>query len=249
MNHQRLSLVRFALLAVATLGLGVSACVAQEPIAIDITADPHYQMLLSNSQVRVFELVLRPSERAFVKHQYNFLVITLQDCEMVMWNQGESQIFNFRFNEGDTRFFYGGPARGMRNDRGDEYRNITIEFLDPKVTTFGYQANTGKWDYGSSAVNPPVDPKKKFSSSLDLGQATVRYVKLLQRDTLAPPDKSLSELLIPVTDLDFLAGSDIHTRKGPGEAWWIGAERKNDLMNISPDPARFVMVELKPAQN
>src|SRR5690242_6574101 len=117
--------------------LSVVPSPAQEPAPDDITAEPHYHLLLSNKQVRVFEVALRPSEHAFVQHHYNFLVVTLQDCEMVMWNQGESQIFNFRFNQGDTRFFYAGAARGVRNDQSSEYRNITIEFLDPKVTTFG----------------------------------------------------------------------------------------------------------------
>ncbi len=236
-------------LAAAWLALSVPQGHAQEPIPDEMTAEPHYHLLLSNNQARVFEILLRPTEHVFVQHHYNFIVVTLQDCEMVMWNQGESQIFNFRFNQGDTRFFYGGPARGMRNDRTSEYRNITIEFLNPKVTTFGYQANTGKWDYGSSAVNPPVDPNKKFRGSLDLGEATASYVQLLQRDILPPPDTAISELLIPVTDLDVTAGSDIHIRKAPGEAWWIGEGRKNDLMNTSPDAARFVLVEFKPVQN
>jgi len=218
---------------------------AQTPVPDEITAEPHYHFLLSNDQVRVFEVVLRATEHAFVRHQYNFLVVTLRDSEMVMWNEGESEIVNFRFNHGDIRFFYGGPARGMRNDRTTEYHNITVEFLNPKVTTFGYQATTGKWDYGSNGVNPPVDPNKKFRNSLDLNQAKVSDVQLLQRDILEPPDKGISELVIPMTDLDMTAGSDLHARKAPGSVWWIGDGRKNELMNTVPDPARFVVVELK----
>jgi hypothetical protein len=56
-------------------------------------------------------------------------------------------------------------------------------------------------------------------------------------------------LLIPVTDLDVTAGSDLHVRKGAGDAWWIGVGRKAELMNTSPDPARFALIELKPSQN
>lgn len=233
--------------------LGVVFCTsllsAQEAVPDTITAEPHHHLLLQNDQVRVFEVMLHPSEHVFVKHQYNFLVITLYDSEMVMWNEGESQIVNFRFNQGDVHFFYGGTARGMRNDHTGEYRNITIEFLNPKVTTFGYQANTGKWEYGGSAIGPPVDPNKKFQSTLKLGTANASDVQLLQRDVLEPPDKGTFELLIPVTDLDMTAGSDLHIRRAPGDAWWIGDGRKNDLMNTTPDPARFVLVELNPSQN
>jgi hypothetical protein len=233
--------------------LGVIFCAAlasaQTAVPDEITREPHHRLLLQNEQVRVFEVTLRPAERLFVKHQYNFLVVTLQDCEMVMWNEGESEIASFRFNQGDVRFFYSGSARGMRNDHTGMYRNITVELLNPKVTTFGYQANTGKWEYGGSAIGPPVDPNKKFHSTLKLGVVDASDVQLLQRDILEPPDKGTLELLIPVTDLDVTRGSDLHVRKRPGDAWWIGDGRKADLMNTSPDPARFALVELRPAGN
>lgn len=222
---------------------------AQTSAPDEITREPHHRLLLQNDQVRVFEVTLRPTEHVFVRHQYNFLVVTLQDCEMVMWNEGESEIASFRFNQGDVRFFYGGSARGMRNDHSGEYRNITIEFLNPKVTTFGYQANTGKWEYGGSAIGPPVYPNKKFHSTLRLGVVDASDVQLLQRDVLELPDKGTFELLIPVTDLDVTAGSDLHVRKAAGDAWWIGDGRKADLMNTSTDPARFALIELKPLQN
>ncbi len=222
---------------------------AQVPVPEDIASEQHHHLLLSNDQVRVFEVVLHAGEHAFVRHQHNFLVVTLQDCEMVMWNEGESEILNFRFNAGDARFLYSGVARGLRNDQTSDYRNITVEFLNDKVTTFGFQSDTGGWHYGSSAIGPPTDPNKKFHNTLKLGEAEASDVQLLPRDILEPPDKGMLELLIPVTDLDVRAGNDLHTRKSPGSVWWIGGGRKTDLMNSSSDPARFVVVELKAAQN
>jgi hypothetical protein len=218
-------------------------------VAADIASEPHYQMLLQNSQVRVFELRLRPTEKAYVRHEHNFLTVTLQDCEMVIWAQGQSDIQNFRFNQGDVHFAYAGPARGIRNDRSSVYRNITVEFMNPKVTTFGYQAREGTWDYGSSGLNPPVDPHKKFKSDLDIGEAIASDVQLLQGDTLEPPGMGYAELLIATADIDLKAGSDIHIRKSSGDIVWLGADRKRDLFNSVPDPARFVMVALKPAKN
>jgi len=222
---------------------------AQAETPDEITSDPHYHLLLQNDQVRVFEVALRPTEHAFVRHPYNFLVVTLQDCDMVMWNEGESEILNFHFNQGDARFFYSGPARGLRNDRTTDYHNITVEFLNPKVTTFGYQPTAGKWDYGSNALNPPVDPSKKFKSTLQLGEAAVSDVQLLQGDALLPPDKGSSELVIPVTDLDVKVEGDRHVRKSPGSIWWAGNERKTDLTNGVPEPTKFVVVELKASHN
>jgi hypothetical protein len=241
-----MKLYKVAILFIGLLGW-IGPSYAED--AADIASEPHYQMLLQNGRVRVFELTLRPTEKAYVRHDHNFLTVTLQDCEMVMWAQGQSDIQNFRFNQGDVHFAYAGPARGIRNDRSSVYRNITVEFMNPKVTTFGYQAREGTWDFGNSGLNPPVDPHKKFKSDLDLSEAIASDLQLLQGDTLEPPEKGYEELLIATADIDLKAGSDIHIRKSSGDIVWLGANRKTDLFNSVPDPARFVMVALKPAKN
>ena len=234
------------LLLLSLLGW-VRPALAQDPA--DMASEPHYHVLLQNSQVRVFELTLRPTEKVFVRHDHNFLTVTLQDCEVVMWAQGQSEIQNFRFNQGNVRFAYAGPARGIRNDRSSVYRNITVEFMNPKVSTYGYQPSVGGWEYGSSGINPPVDPHKKFKGDLDLSEAIASDVQLLQGDTLEPSEKGYSELLIASTDIDLKAGSDIHIRKSSGEVVWFGTDRKRDLFNSVPDPARFVIVSLRSAKN
>ena len=65
-----------------------------------------------------------------------------------------SRTFNFHFSQGDVRFYSGGRAIGMRNDRTTDYRNITVEFLDPKVTNYGYQAYSGTWQFRAAFDRP-----------------------------------------------------------------------------------------------
>jgi hypothetical protein len=215
--------------------------------APDMASAPHYRLLLSNDQVRVFAVTLQAMERTMARHDHNFLVITLQDCEVVMWPEGASDITNFRFNQGDVRFSLGGRALGIRNDRAGEYRNITVEFLNPKVTSFGYQANTGTWDFGASGINPPVDPHARFRNTLHLGAASVSDIQLLARDTLGAPELSGPELLIAVTDIDLKAGESERIRKSSGDVVWIPAGRKSTPMNVSTDPVRMDLVEFKKA--
>jgi hypothetical protein len=214
---------------------------AQTPT--DMSSDAHHQLLLDNSQVRVFAVTLRSNEQSFVGHEHNFLMVTLQDCEVVMWPEGRSDIQSFRLGEGDVRFLFAGRARGLRNERNPTYRNITVEFLDPKVTTYSYQRDSGAWDYGDSVLRPPVDPHAKFANSLGLGTATATDVQLLPGDSLPLPEKLTAELLIPVSDVDFKTEGDTHMRKSPGDAVWIPAGRKFKLLNAAGDPAHFVVVE------
>jgi hypothetical protein len=215
--------------------------------APDMASAPHYRQLLANDQVRVFAVTLRPLERTLARHDHNFLVVTLQDCEVVIWPEGASDITNFRFNQGDVRFSIGGQGVGIRNDHASEYRNITVEFLNPKVTSYGYQASAGSWQFGSSGINPPVDPHARFKNTLHLGAASVSDIQLLPRDSLAIPDLSGPELLIAVTDIDLKAGESERIRKSLGDVVWISAGRKSPPMNVTTDPVRLVAVEFKKA--
>jgi len=215
--------------------------------APDMASAPHYRQLMANDQVRVFALTLRPLERTMARHDHNFLVVALRDCEAVMWPEGESDIVNFHFSQGDVRFSLGGRALGIRNDRTTDYRNVTVEFLDPKVTNYGYQANTGTWGYGASSISPPVDPHGKFMNSISLGVAEVSDLQLLSRDPLPPPEKPGAELLIPVTDIDLKAGEYERVRKSSGDVVWIPAGRKVTFLNATADLARFIVVEFQTA--
>ena len=73
---------------------------------------PHYRQLLANDQVRVFALTLRPLERTMARHDHNFLVVALLDSDVVIWPEGESDIVDFHFNQGDVRFYSGGRRAG-----------------------------------------------------------------------------------------------------------------------------------------
>jgi len=210
----------------------------------EMSADPHYQQLLKNDRVRVFGISLRQSEQSLVRHDHNFLVVTLTDSDVVMWPEGRSDIQSYRFGEADVRFFFGGRAIGLRNNQTSEYRNITVEFLDPSVTTFGYQPGSGEWNYGDSVLRSPVDPHAKFSNSMQLGAATVSDVQLLPGDSLGTPETPGAELLIPITDLNLKSTSDIHTRKSPGQVLWLKPGRKDELRNADMEPARFVLIEI-----
>lgn len=223
--------------------------VAWAQTAPDMASAPHYRQLLANDQVRVFALTLKPLERTIARHDHNFLVVALLECDAVIWPEGQSDIVDFHFNQGDVRFNLGGHAIGIRNDRTSDYRNVTVEFLDAKVTSYGYQANSGTWDYGAVSIAPAVDPHAKFMNSMLLGAATVSDIQLLSRDPLPPPEKPGPELLIPVTDTDLKAGEYERMRKPSGDVAWIPAGRKATFLNATADPVRFIVVGFKTAKD
>ena len=215
--------------------------------APDMASAQHYRLLLSNDQVRVFAVTLRPLERTMARHDHNFLVITLQDCEVVIWPEGASDITNFSFNQGDVRFSFGGRAIGIRNERTSEYRNITVEVLNPKVTSYGYQPSICTGQFGASGINLPLYPHAKFKNTISLGAASASHIQLLPRDVLPAPELSGPELLVPVTDIDLKTTEYERIRKSSGEVVWIPPGRKSTPMNVSTEPVRMVLVDFKAA--
>lgn len=212
---------------------------------VELSEEPHYHLLLENDKVRVFAVNVGPHvETALVRHLNNYLVIHLQESEIAAWNEGESGVVTQRFPQNDIRFYFGGKPRAMRNDTSTEYHSLMIEFLNPKVTTYGYQAGSGRWTYGSDAIPPPVDPSAKFATVMPLAEAIVKDIQLLPDDAYPVPEKAADELIVALTDLDFRVGEK-RIRKSKEDLLWVEAGRQGALINNGSDPSRFVLIELR----
>ncbi len=218
---------------------------AQQQVLVEITAEPHHNLMLENDSVRAFAVTIRPHEATeLTRHEHNFLVVTFQDSEIASWAEGEAGVLTYRFHANDIHFYFGGRARAMRNDTSSEYRNVTVEFLNPKVTTYGYQSNMRRWQYGGNTLLPPVDPNAKFANRMPLGEAVVKDVQLLPGDEFPAPEKGIAQLLLALSDRQLLVGKEkVHS--SVGEVSWIPAERATKLINSGTEPARFVIVELQ----
>lgn len=209
----------------------------------DMDSAPHFEQVLKNDSVRVFLLTLNHGEQVIANHPHNFLMITMQDCEVVMWPEGKSDVTSFRLNEGATEFVFGGSGGGIRNEQTQTFRAIFVEFMDPNVTTFGYQSDQGKWTYGYSSLRAPADPHAKFMNSMDLHAATVKDVQLLPGDSLDPQEEPKPELLIPISDVDLSGAKHLKVSNSSGQATWIPLGRKSAMENEAADPARIILID------
>lgn len=218
--------------------------VQRDSPAVAIDQDPHFRLLLANDYMRVYSLTLPVNSQSFVLYAHNTITIAPEEGEVIMWKEGESPIQHFRVNRGQIQFFLGQSPRGYRNDaRSGEYHNVTVEFLGNGVTTYGYRYYTGKWDYGPSILNPPVDAEGHFVNSLDLNRAVASDVQLLPKEFL--PASERRQLLVAISDLN-LEMAKRNIRLAPGEVLWL-ERREAELVNAGNGAARFALVELKTA--
>ena len=223
----------------------LGAVAAQDESTVDITDESHYQLLLGNEKIRIFEVNLPAHQSTpLVRHDHNFLVVTLGDSEVASWAEGRAGVITYLYKDKDIRFFFGGPARALRNDTPNPYRNLTIEFLNPKVTSLGFDIAQKRWEYGSSEMRPPADPQKAFSDTMDLGEAKVKHVQLFPDDEYPEPEKAVDELLLPLTDIEFKKNGE-RLRKDAYTPVWIPSGRKGKFMNDATVPARMVVIELQ----
>lgn len=132
---------------------------------------------------------------------------------------------------GEIRFFLGNSAQGLRNDTSTEYRSITVEFLDPRVTNYGYRHESGNWDYGPSIAPSPVDAEGHFVNSLDLEKAVANDVQLLPGESL--PATKRASLLIAITPVQLANGVGKTISLQPGEVQWREAG-ETVLTNTGP---------------
>ena len=220
-----------------TMLLSCAMALAQQ--AVDVEAEPHYHLLLGNDQVRVFLLTLATDESALVHFRHSFLTIALQDGEVIIWDEGKSPIQHFQVHKGETSFVWltqdqqtKGVSGGFRNDRPGNYRNITIEFLDPAV---------GWAQMGNGTISPPA--------SMFLGGALVADVLLQPGDEFPAPEKPGAELVIPLNEVHLKGANTVRIRNSIGEVAWIPAEAPSKITNTGRDPARFIAVQLRPGDS
>jgi len=226
------------------VGLLFHTCLALPQEPPDISAEQHYRRLLENEQVRVYLLTLHSDESALVRLRHGFLTVTLQDGEIIIWDEGKSPIQHFQVHVGEASFrclgtfcatpqlIEKGVAGGFRNDRPKDYGNITVEFLDPNV---GWNMTQG----GTIGSLP----------AMLLGAALVRDVVLQPGDSFPAPDKPNARLVIPISEVDLKCGPGNRIRNSPGEVAWIAVEQRAVLTNAGRDPARFIMIELRPGDH
>ena len=208
----------------------------------DITQDRHYRLLMENAEIRVFEVALPPGSESFVWHENNFLIVTPTASDIIMWKGNESPILHSLVPAGEIRFFLGNSAQGLRNDTRTEYRSITVEFLDPRVTNYGYRYESGNWDYGTSIALSPVDPEGHFVNSLDLEKAVASDVQLLPGESL--PATKRASLVIAVTPLQLSLGAGKTISLKTGEVLWRETG-ETVLTNAGPHRERFALVEFR----
>ncbi len=236
----------FLLLAVAL------TLTAQAPKIFSISDEPNHRLILENSAVRVFGIEV-PGQRSTAKWRAdrNYLVVSLEDSSIAIATSLNGTPLIRQFVEGDMWFYYGrNEAWSLHNrEQIKPYRDITVEFLQPGITTYGYQIGPGLYTYGPQASNPPLAHDIDYDRRLDLQAAMARSIQRLPGHSLDPRTDGRDELLIAVSDIELeliTPGSPARSlQKSKGEVEWLAGGAAARIGNRTKQPARFVLITFR----
>jgi hypothetical protein len=174
------------------------------PVAVDVKAEPHHDLVLENEYVRVFEVNVPPMKQTlWYQHRYDFIEVALSDSTIATGKLAQDSLsVQSELYPGQVRFRHGPSTYKMANkDSVGSYRNITLEVKknssQPQSTYLSAQYLA---DYDTVPV--ATEPGKSFSQTLDRDTVRITDVQVLPGEEWRSHLGQLPYIVIAVSDLD-----------------------------------------------
>ncbi len=219
------------------------------PIPVPIAEEPYHRLVLENSDVRVFAVELPPLKTTLLhQHDYDYVVVTLTDGAVTSGHNGMAPEAGHNYTKGDTRFLHGHIAMQFRNDEtAVTHRDITVEIKKKTRQPYDYF----KSDYYSNdydIVPPPLDSLHTYTTTLNRDTVRMSEAQILPGENWKMPEGQFPFLVIAENDLELRDAKDKSADplliRETGVAWSPAAFR-GPVVNVSSQPARFVLLEFK----
>jgi quercetin dioxygenase-like cupin family protein len=219
-------------MAVSLALMSMPASPAQAPVPVD--KEPRHHLKFENSHVRVFDVVVPPGDTTLYHHHaqdYVFVMIGAANLKAQM--QG-GEPFDMILKDGQARYTAGPIIHRVSNVGKADFRNITIEVLEPS------RAGKGTLDRGAE-YNPVLenDRVRVYKLRLEPGQST-------------RASRNQPELTVAVTPgailIETEAGASAKRGKAvfkPGDFEFRQGERTESLKNTGKGRFEAIIVEWK----
>jgi hypothetical protein len=239
------SFVALALAAAAGHAQALAPAQNQKPgQAVSLTQDPHFHLMYANPDIQVFDLVLLPHQSTLLdQHNDDSLFVSFGQSTVTLQNSGLMPV-QLNLPDGAVRFATGGFTRTLTNDGDRPFHDLTIVFLNEKLTGRGCSCNGGP---AAAICDCPNAPPLAADWSRRIGQILLRGVTLAPGATYDDDSTRTTRFLVSVTPFDIMDVSihepkNLEVRLPEGRFHWL-APGPHKIQNLSPQPMRFVSVE------
>lgn len=220
------------LLLIATTGS------AQEIIdrVVPITEEPSHHLVLENKYVRVFNVEVPPHFATRVhRHDYDYVFVTLGDSD-VSNEKVHADPVELKLKDGETHFTPGGFAHKAVNLADTPFHNITIEFVQPSLTSGEVATKDGQLSANSLGT---LFPDWQTFGKIRVHEGTFLNgeVSTCTGDGVAGP-----RLLVPVSEFFVKSAKRSNQLVKPGEVMWFSPGDCATILSRENFPAHFIIV-------
>jgi hypothetical protein len=237
-----LSLLRSIwLLSIALLCSAPNLQTPAAPTAVPLATEPHHQLLLENSYVRVYRVNI-PAHSATLLHQHDlpYVSISLGPADFVNAVTAKPEV-HVVLADGQVGYSRGGFAHIARTDVGVVFNNVTVELLKPQGEPQNLCAKVvAAAPLASSCPDAAAAPQKETSSVPQFKTDEITA----QLDSYGPGAQPIEIAARVPTLLVIASGSEIQ-RAGAaiqkenvstGSAIWLPAASRTIFSNQSGKP-------------
>jgi hypothetical protein len=229
------------LLSIALLCSAPNLQTPAAPTAVPLATEPHHQLVLENSYVRVYRVSI-PAHSATLLHQHDlpYVSVSLGPADFVNAVTAKPEV-HVVLADGQVGYSRGGFAHIARTDAGVVFNNVTVELLKPQGEPQNLCAKVvAAAPLASSCPDAASAPKKETSSVPQFKTDEITA----QLDSYGPGAQPIEIAARVPTLLVIATGSEIQ-RAGAaiqketvstGSAIWLPAASRTIFSNQSGKP-------------
>lgn len=221
--------------------LSAGFLLAQAPAPeVEITAEPHHHLKISNDQIRAYYVEVAPREETLTHwHRHDYFAISLGPAEISNAVKGKP-VTDVKFVEGETRFTPGTFAHTVRDISEQPFRNVTVELMQDEAL----RNTQAKWDEERG-----LDILPGGTRDIVFVKDGVRVTEFeLQPGGMVPMHHHAGpHLLVAISDFDLrndLPGKGAAAEHfKSGESKWFTGNYSHMITNTGKEAGRFVTLE------
>ena len=236
--------MKFAYMLIASLlltGIGMATKKpAPLPTQVEITAEPHHQLIFHNEYVRVYDVMITPKDATLPhNHRHDYVYVVMGAAEISNEVKGKDPV-RTTLADGDVKFVEGGFTHVVRNVGATPFHNITVELLQDEKTR---NEPASKWNAENAIrVQGGAEDVLFVKDGVRVARVQLETAGFEHRHHHAGP-----HLVIALTDVTLRSEapdkSAANLELKAGQVRWLEGNMTHSVTNVGSQPAKLLSLE------
>jgi len=213
---------------------------APPPTQVEITAEPHHQLIFHNEYVRVYDVVVTPKDATLLhNHRHDYVYVVMGAAE-ISNEVKDKPAARATVAEGDVKFVEGGFTHLIRNVGATPFHNITVELLQDEQNR---DAPASKWNAENAIrVQGGAEDVLFVKDGVRVARVQLEVAGFEHRHHHAGP-----HLVIALTDVTLRSEapdkSAANIELKAGQVRWLEGNMTHTVTNVGSQPAKLLSLE------